>query len=192
MNKFSEIRLAFTDTETTGLDEEQHEIIEVATVIYDPSKDEVIDEWEKKIAPSHIETAQPEALKINGFAENSHLYKGKLKPTLIKLNSLVKGCMIVGQNIDFDIRFLKKAMASCDIKPAWNHREKLDLLSIAWPILKDSDIEKLSLNKICEYFGISNAGEHTALVDCRRTYEVYRCLMNIYQERVLTKTTLLR
>lgn len=188
MGKFSNLKLAFTDTETTGLDENQHEIIEIATIIYDPETDTVLDEWEKKIAPAHLETAQSEALKINGYAENPDLYTGRLKPTLIKFNSLVKDCAIVGQNIDFDLRFLVKSMRENDIKPNWNHRRKLDLMSLAWPVVKDSEINGLGLFDLCNFFGISNVGAHSALIDCRRAYEVYRCLMKIYQSIDLTQT----
>ena len=182
MGKFSNLKLAFTDTETTGLDENEHEIIEIATLIYDPVKDEVVNEWEKKIAPSHIETANKKALELNGYNDNPKAYTGRLKSSLIKFNSLVKGCAIVGQNIDFDIRFLTKAMSQFDIKPNWNHRRKLDVMSMSWPILKDANIKGLSLHEICNHFEVSNAGEHSALVDCRRAYEVYRCLMETYKK----------
>jgi len=182
MGKLSELKLAFTDTETTGLDESKHEIIEIACLVYDPVTDSVIEEWEKKISPTHIETADADALKINGYKDNAAAYTGRLKSALIKYNSLVKDCAIVGQNIDFDIRFITRAMKEFDIKPNWNHRRKLDTLSIAWPIVSKTEIPGLGLGHLCEHFGVSNIGAHSALVDCRRTYEVYKCLMNMYKK----------
>lgn len=183
MGKFSDLKLAFVDTETTGLDEIKHEIIEIACLIYDPVKDKVIKEWDRKIQPSRIETADQKALKINGYLNNIDKYTGGLKSALIKFNSLVKDCAIVGQNIDFDIRFIKSSMSEFNIEPNWNRHRKLDLLSMVWPVIRNTDIQGLSLVHLCKHFGVSNAGAHSALIDCRRAYEVYKCLMNTYNKK---------
>lgn len=182
MSKYSGKKLAFTDIETTGLDPEQHEIIEIATLIYNPVTDKVEREWEKAIAPKHIETASPVALKINGYINNPDKYNGSLKSALIKFNSLAKDCMIIGQNIKFDTTFLRKYMAEFNIKPSFSRHTELDLMAIAWPAVLDSDIEGLSLAHLCDHFGVTNVGAHTALVDCRRTFGVYKCLMNMYKK----------
>jgi DNA polymerase-3 subunit alpha (Gram-positive type) len=178
--KLSEFDLAFCDTETTGLDETQHEIIEIAAIIYNPHSDEVLDEWEMKIAPQHIETAQLKALQINGYINNPGLYTGSLNSALIKLNSMVAGCMICGQNTDYDLKFLYRAMSDLGIKPSFDRHRKIELMSMAWFAVKDSDIPGMSLANLCDYFGVSNVGAHGALVDCRRTLEVYRALMRYY------------
>lgn len=179
MGKFANKRLAFTDIETTGLYENEHEIIEIATIIYDPEEDRVIEEWEKKVSPTHIETASPIALKINGYNNDPDSYTGSLKSALIKFNSLAKDCMIVGQNIEFDLRFINKNMEELDIKSSFGRHAKLDLMAIAWPLVK-GEIDGLSLAHLCTHFSISNIGAHGALVDCRRAFGVYKCLMRTY------------
>lgn len=180
MSKFSEFRLAFVDTETTGLDKNIHEIIEIAALIYDPVEKRVIGEWEKKIFPRNIETASPEALKINGYYDNPGSYKADAKSAMIKFNSITRDCMIVGQNIDFDIGFIKKTMAEFNIAPNFDRHRKLDTQSLAWFAVKESDIQKLSLAGLCDHFGVSNINEHRALADCRRAFGVYKCLEEIY------------
>jgi len=177
---FSEFNLAFYDSETSGLDETQHEIIEMATIVYDPKQDKVLDEWDMKIAPVHIETAQPKALQINGYVNNPGLYTGSLNSALIKFNSLAQGCIIIGQNIDFDLKFAYKSMSDLNIIPSFDRHRKLELMSMAWFAIKDSDILGMSLAHLCDYFGVSNVGAHSALIDCRRTLEVYRGLMGYY------------
>ena len=178
--KLAEFNLAFCDTETTGLSEIEHEIIEVAAIVYDPRTNQVIDEWETKVAPTHIETAQPKALQINGYINNPGLYTGSLNSALIKLNSLVKGCMIVGQNVDFDLKFLYRSMNELGIKPSFDRHRKIDVMSMAWFAVKDSDLPGMSLADLCNHFQVSNVGAHSALVDCRRTLEVYRALQERY------------
>ena len=174
MKKLHEINLAFADIETTGLDLETHEIIEIAVLAYNPNTDE-IKEWETKIAPSHIETASDVALRINGYTNNPKSYATNLKSAMIKFNSLTEGCIIVGQNINFDLSFIKKAMKELGISPNFDRRS-LDLMSLVWFAVKDTGIPGISLEKLCNYFGVCNVGAHTAMVDCRRTFEIYRKL----------------
>ena len=50
--------LAFIDIETTGLNLLKHEIIEIGCVLTTPEL-KVIEEFELKIKPEHIENADP-------------------------------------------------------------------------------------------------------------------------------------
>ena len=182
MKKLSDYKLCIADLETTGLDENDHEILEFGAIIYDPSTDIILNEWEKKVAPQHIETASSYALKINGYNNNPKLYNGSLKSGLIKFNSIARGCIMVGQNIPFDLKFLYKNMKDYSIRPEFERRF-LDTMVLAWPVVHNTDIPGLSLEKLCDYFGISNVGAHSALADCHRTLGVYRCLMKIYEKQ---------
>ena len=81
---------------------------------------------------------------------------------------------IVGQGIAFDVNFIERAMKDFDMKPTYDRR-KLDTASLAWFHIKDC-LNSMSLEKLCEHFHISNVGQHGALVDCRRTFELYLVL----------------
>ena len=59
---------AFIDIETTGLNLLAHEIIEIGCVLATP-KLKVIEEFELKIKPKHIENSDPVALKVNHYNE---------------------------------------------------------------------------------------------------------------------------
>jgi DNA polymerase III epsilon subunit-like protein len=182
MNPYKDKLLAFCDSETSGLLPDEHEILELGVILYDPSKDEILKEWQVKIAPSHIHTAQDHALKINGYADDPKSYKANLRNSLVKFNKLVDSCMLVGQNIAFDVAFLERAMAEFDIKPKYDRR-KLELMSMAWFYVKDQDLNGLSLKDLCSHFNISNVGEHGALIDCQRSLGVYRSLCGIYRQQ---------
>jgi len=180
MKNLSKQKLAFIDLETTGLDDNIHEIIEIGVLVYNQESDEVEKEWSTKIAPSNLENAQNQALIINGYINNPNSYNGKLKPSLIKFNSIVKDCVLIGQNIEFDLAFIRRDMFSNNIKPAFKNIH-LELMSLAWFAIKDADISGMSLESLCHYFNVCNVGAHSALVDCRRAYTVYRKLQNIYK-----------
>jgi DNA polymerase III alpha subunit (gram-positive type) len=92
----------------------------------------------------------------------------------------VKDCIIVGQNIEFDLKFIRKNMELLDIIPSFHRRDKLDLTSLAWWHIKDREVEGIGLSNFCDEFNISNVGAHSALIDCRRTLGVYRCLKDHY------------
>jgi len=168
-----ELKLAFIDTETTGLYPGEHELIEIGMLIYNQVEDQIEKEWNYKIAPSHIETATPIALQLNGYNNDPNSYKGNIKSAMIKFNSLVQDALIVGQNVSFDLGFIYCALKDLDMKPNFSRRY-LDLMGLAWWAVKDSNIPGISLESFCSHFGISNDGAHSAIVDCRRTFEVYR------------------
>jgi DNA polymerase III alpha subunit (gram-positive type) len=180
MKFLADKKLAFTDLELTGLCLKKHEIIEIGVLIYNQHRDEIEKEWSVKVAPLHIETASQKALVINGYINNPDNYRNKLNPSLIKFNSIVKGCMLVGYNIGCDVGFIKRDMDKLNIRPTFS-RIPLDLMSMVWFAIKDSNIKGMSLDTVCDYFDICNIGSHSALIDCRRSYELYRKLNSIYK-----------
>lgn len=182
--KYYNRNLAFVDCETTGLKIDRHEIIEIAAIVYDRKQDKVLEEYEDKVAPRRIHTAQAKALEINGYTNNHGLYTGNIQSTLIKFNNIVKDCIIVGQNIFFDLQFIESAMAEFNFTPAWDLTKRIDLMAMAWPYVQDIDLPGLGLRNFCDHFNLSNEGQHTALVDCRRSLSVYRCLMDKYKNGI--------
>lgn len=181
MTKLNELNIAIVDLETTGLDENIHEILEIGMLIDDPRQEKIIDEFETKVAPAHIETASPKALEINGYINNPGLYTGNLQSALIKVNNLAKDCVLMNQEIEFDIRFLRKAMSDLGIDCSFNRHRKLDLKALTWFAVKDTDIKNVSLADLCTHFDVSNVGAHGALTDCKRALGVYQSLISYYK-----------
>jgi DNA polymerase-3 subunit epsilon len=170
--------LAFIDIETTGLDVIDHEIIEIGCVLTTP-KLEVIEEFELKIKPEHIEIADPTAMKINHYDESLWQDAHTLKEAIKILSEKVLDAIMVGQNVAFDFSFLEHAFAKTKIKNSM-HYHKLDTISIAWAKLhEDTEFKHFSLRDMCLRFDIENEKAHSALSDARATYEVYKKLMNL-------------
>ncbi|MEK7088866.1 MAG: 3'-5' exonuclease [Patescibacteria group bacterium] len=170
--------LAFIDIETTGLDVIRHEIIEIGCVITTP-KLEIIEKFELKIKPEHIEDADPIALKITHYDSLNFKDAQNLKDSMKILSKKVKGCIMVGQNVFFDSNFLEYNFAKTKLKNSM-HYHRLDTISIAWAKLHEKpSITHFSLREMCKYFDIENKNPHSALSDAYATYGLYKKLMKL-------------
>src|SRR3990167_3951116 len=98
--------LAFIDVETTGLNVTKHEIIELGCVLAKPSL-EIIEEFELKIKPEHIENAEPVALKINGYDSADWVFAYTLSEAMKIFSQKVQNTIMVGHNLSFDYGFLE-------------------------------------------------------------------------------------
>jgi DNA polymerase-3 subunit epsilon len=169
---------AFIDIETTGLNLLKNEIIEIGCVLTTPDL-KVIEEFELKIKPEHIETADPVALKVNHYNEEDWKLGTTLEKALKIFSKKVKDCIMVGHNVSFDAGFLEYIFNQYKIKNPM-HYHKLDTISIAWAKMhNDPSLEHLSLHEMCLHFGIKNERAHSALPDARATYELYKQLMSL-------------
>lgn len=178
---------AFIDLEMTGLDLETHEITEIGLVLarYEhQSSGEVImqklGEYEWKVKPEHLDTADPVALKIAHFDPETWDEEAVPKERALReLTELCKDATMVGHNVAFDFSFLEKAFRVNGIENKM-HYHKLDTISVAFGLLhEETTLERFSLRELCDYFQIENRKAHTALSDARATYELYEKLMNL-------------
>jgi DNA polymerase III subunit epsilon len=177
--------LAFIDTETTGLNPEKHEVIEIGVVLVrqtmregrGPSL-ELIEEIEMKIKPQRLEDAEDEALRINGYNDADWIFAPELKPAMEMLAKKLEGAVMVAHNICFDAPFLEKCFERAGVDNTMK-RYKLDTISIAFARFynRPGDI-KYSLGYLCDLFGIKNENAHTALADARALYQVYKKMMD--------------
>ena len=176
--------LAFVDVETTGLDPEKHEIIELALVLVRQKGDkgnefEVIEEFEIKIKPEFIGRADPQALKVNGYDPSQWIFASTLAEAMKVFGEKTKDAIFVAHNMTFDYAFIDKAFKQTSV-PNEMFYAKLDTISMAYAKLHNNPmVEKFRLQKLCEYFGVENAKAHTALSDTRALFEVYKHLMKL-------------
>lgn len=178
--------LAFIDTETTGLDPENHEIIQIGCVLVSQNQDadgnqvyEIVEEFELKVKPEKIENADKVALRINGYNEADWVFAYTLKEAMQIFSDKTKDAIMVAHNMPFDFAFLLKAFSTTKVENKL-HYHKLDTISIAYAKAKKrDDISRFSLRFLCEVFKIDNKKAHTALSDCRATFELYKKLMSL-------------
>lgn len=177
--------LAFIDTETTGTDPEIHEIIELAVIIARqverPGKGpslEIIEECEWKIKPEHIEKADEQALRVNGYNEVDWMFAVDRKKAMEEFAKKTQSAIFISHNLVFDYAFVMKAFEETGVQNLM-HYGKLDTISMALARLYDApQADKFSLRALCELLKVENSKAHTALADTRALVAVYRKLMN--------------
>jgi len=177
--------LAFIDVETTGTDPNKHEIIELAVIVAKQTlregkgpKLEIIEECEWKIKPEHIELADEQALRVNGYNEVDWMFAVDRKKAMEELSKKTQSCIFVSHNLVFDYGFVMKAYEETGVENNM-HYGKLDTISMALARLYDApQADRFSLRALCELLKVENAKAHTALADTRALVEVYKKLMN--------------
>jgi len=176
--------LAFIDVETTGFDPQKHEVIEIGCVVVKQLNDigtefQILKELELKIKPERLEDADPGALRVNGYNDADWLFAHTLHEAMTVFAEATKDAVFVAHNLAFDYSFIQEAFKKTGIENKMFF-QKMDTISIAFAKLhKDPTVERFSLQKLTEYFGIVNQRAHTALADARATFEVYEKMMKM-------------
>ena len=168
------MKLVFLDTETTGLTNFRHDIIEIALVIVEDG--ETTFEKSYKFHPERPKNADPKALLVNGYTEEA--WKGAYKwstEACERLAKHIEGGVVIGHNIKFDIGFLKALFQRYKVKCKFP--PEIDTKSLAMILWGDEGLNSLSMDSIRKHVGLSNIGAHTALKDtkdCMFIWEMFQ------------------
>ena len=157
------------DIETTGLDPNVDQIIEISALKI--ADGEVIEEFSTLVNPGvHIPAM---AVSISGITDDMVKDAPDTKTALKDFIDFIGDSVLTGHNIyRFDLPFIRR--------DALNHlgrdieNEYMDTLTIAKRYLPQ--LESRSLSSLSAYYGVSYAGAHRALTDCRINLEVFRNL----------------
>lgn len=182
-------RLAFIDTETTGLNPFFHEVIEIGCVIVEPKPSlfgtvEYVETaaLDIRVIPQHIERAEPAALRVNGYNDRDWSDALPPKEALERLAGAANGAAFIAQNVTFDWTFLA-AMADRAKMPferVFGYR-KLDLISLVMGKYagRQDGPPRYNLKTLCEFYGVRNENAHTALADARAAFAIYRKIIAV-------------
>lgn len=173
--------LLFIDVETTGLDPTTHEVIEIAAMRTSPNALVVRGQYSAKIKPQKLELADPKALQINGFvsSEWSDEKCSSVETVLSELSKLADDCVLIGHNVSFDESFIVPLYKKLDRKVPWSYH-KVDTVALAWPLYLTTELEGLSLSKLCSYLGTEAIPSHRAASDVAACRELYVRLIAKY------------
>jgi DNA polymerase-3 subunit epsilon len=177
--------IAFIDLETTGLDPERHEIIEVAVIRVDARDLHPIDEVACRVLPGRIAEADPAALGLVGYSPEAWADAPSLTEAMERVAPLLEGTILAGHNVAFDRGFLEAAWRAMGSRPEGMDYHLLDTAALAWPLWSAGAIDRLSLDEVCECLGITRQPAHRAMTDARCSLEVARRLLPSRADGVL-------
>lgn len=174
MNNNKPTKLAFIDIETTGLNRQKHEIVEIGLILVNRNNLEIIEEWDAKIKPQNLKKADPIALKLIQFSKEKWRYALEPKPALEQFSHKTADTILVAHNICFDRPFLEDSFLKWKVPIKWNYHS-LDTISLAYYKLAHN--QKLKLSEIARILKIEQKKAHSALDDAKTCYEIFRKLI---------------
>ena len=154
------------DVETTGLDPTTCEIIEIGAVRFRDGKP--TDEFR-----TFVHTAKPLdsfITELTGIRDVDLADAPPIAETLCELEQFLGASPLAGQNIEFDIGFLRVAASNSLRQPNGLDLEKRHALDTAmlarvfWP-----ELPSFSLSSLCRFFDIAQSRAHRAADDARAT-----------------------
>ena len=176
--------IVVVDLETTGLNGNRHEILQIAAIKVDWSMEHTLAHMNVRVMPQHIRTMSDEARKISGYDPDVWAKHAiPRREALLQLKQLADGAVFAGKNVDFDLHFIEVACGNDDVfihPHAYPYRGPMELWSMARCLLDAGVLERLSLNGICKALGVElkrkSDGPHDAWDDAVATL---RCLRRV-------------
>ncbi len=157
-------RFIVIDTETTGLDLKKDKILSIGAVVIEQNHININERFECYIEQAYFSSA---SVRIHGIMKHGDQKKMTEKEAVEKFLEFVKGDIIVGHHVCFDIRMINKALDAHGIKKLNN--KVLDtgyLYRKLKPFSGYPDqVKQLSLDDLCDDLQISKKGRHTASGD---------------------------
>jgi DNA polymerase III epsilon subunit-like protein len=167
--------IVFLDTETTGLDPFRATVLEVAMIRREADGSE--SRFHSKIRPTEqeLEEAEPEALRVNGYAANPEAWEGA--PTMAEvggqISDFVKGARaLCGHNVSFDEKMLAAALKRHGILRKIPYH-KIDTVTLAFEHLVPLGLGRVSLDSVRDFLGWSREGAHAALKDAEDAMRLF-------------------
>src|SRR5437588_636240 len=174
LRRLAEVECVVLDTETTGLRQGWHRVIEVAGIRIKGG--EVIGSFQSLLNPG---TRLPAFIvQFTGISQDMVNTAPKAAEILPDFLQFIDGAILVGHNIGFDIGFLgyEARLLGYDFPI-----DGLDTIPLARRFLPG--LRRFKLDKVAEHLKIPAANRHRALGDARVTAAVFINLLALAQEQ---------
>lgn len=153
------------DTETTGLDFDLCNIIEIGAVKVDNG--EIVDSFKTLIKVD--EKLPPFIVHLTGITDEMLTDAPSLSDVIADFDAFVGDSILLAHNASFDMNFLYTAYERALGKPLRN--DYVDTLRVARRALPQ--LQHRTLPDLCEAFEVVNEGEHRAYGDALATVQCY-------------------
>ncbi len=175
MSKLKQEIFICVDCETTGLDVENDQVIEVAAARF--TFDEVLDSVEWLIDPKC--PIPEESTAIHHITQEMVTGQATIDEVLPELIKFMGRTPIVGHGVAFDIKLIDLAAKKHKIPCLINNSPVIDTLRLA-RLYGNSPIN--SLEELRKHFNIAEEGAHRALADVKVNIEVFKQLCSNFQD----------
>jgi len=155
------------DLETTGLNAKYEKIIEIGAIKVINGK--TIDKYETFVAAGKKLPAK--ITNLTGITDDMLEGAKSQREAIIEFVDFCEDMPLLGHNIMFDFLFLKKQAVNENLP---FEKAGIDTLKIARKYLPD--LEKRSLDYLCEYFQIARVHSHRAFEDAVAAKQLYEIL----------------
>lgn len=162
------------DLETTGLSEENDEIIEIGAVKVEEGK--VVDRFMQFLKPE--EPISPNITYITGITNEMVANARNTEQVIREFVQFCEGYFLLGHNVMFDYKFMKRYAVKYGLS---FEREGLDTLKIARKV--HPELKSRSLEAMCAYYKIVNEAAHRAYHDALATAKIYHMMAHYYEEK---------
>ena len=165
--------LVFLDIETTGLNADVDQIIEIGAIKISKG---IQYNFHRMI---HIGIPVPAIVqKITKITDEMLKNGAELKSCIKEFQEFVKGAMLVGYNISFDLKFLNKALEN-NYSERFHNKTK-DLMYKA----KKLNISQANykFETTLKFYGIEQNVEHRAFEDAKLLYTLYKKMYKLNNE----------
>lgn len=155
------------DLETTGLDPRLCEIIEIGAVKYRDGK--IVGEFSEFVKPDA--PVPPFITHLTGITESDVRGAAPIGDVLPRFQDFIRDFRLLGQNVKFDISFLRSAAGMGAFETAIDN---IELARILIPRLPS-----YSLDSLIDFFAVDPGKRHRALDDARVTAEIFLKLVGM-------------
>lgn len=166
LSALAELSYTVFDTETTGLDPRQDEIISIGAVrivngrlLHDEIFDQLVDP--RRIVPAA-------STRFHGITGEMLLGQPTIETVLVRFAQFGADTVLVGHNVAFDMRMLQMKEKSSGVTLLNPVLDTLLLSAVIHPTQTDHSMETLA-----RLLGVNIVGRHTALGDAMVTGEIF-------------------
>ena len=159
------------DVETTGLNPKFDRLIEIAAIKIKDNN--IVDAYNTLVNPGI--TIPQRIVNLTGITDQMVSESPKINDIIIEVNKFFGDHILLGHNLIFDYGFIKQ---SCINNKLSFEKDGIDTLKIARKVLPD--IEKRSLEYLCNYYNIKQDIRHRAYDDAHSTHILYQRLLEAF------------
>ncbi|WP_294759221.1 exonuclease domain-containing protein [uncultured Gemmiger sp.] len=163
------------DTETTGLSPKKDQLIEIGILTIKDGK--IVEEYTTLIQPTI--PVPKSSTNVNGITQAALLKAPPLEDVVPEIAARIKGQVIVGHNVRFDLAFVSRALVT---HPEISTLPYIDTLNIARRCIsyKSYSLQNLSM-RLC----LDSGNKHRALDDAKTTYQLLQyCIKKLSTDNV--------